>query len=157
MTFHDIERLTPVVEDLQRRGVVSAYATTSWPDHKRIERDGYHGEASYTHGFLLSAPGLTGRLTLVDPFTEDDVVNRLGYVIAFQNHHAAVHSCVLQAGDQLLRDLGSVYAGRLLGKPLPIPRRIVIKDVEVLLPVESAPEGAAAASAQPNPHSSSIA
>lgn len=133
MTSHDIERLTPLVEDLQHRGVVSTYATTSFP----WERE--DGGSEYQHGFWLTAPGLQHRALFLLPFTEDEVVHQLGLRLARQNHHAAISARLMQAGDQLLRDLGSIYASRLLGKALPVPSRVTIKDVEIPLPMAATP------------------
>jgi hypothetical protein len=135
MTSDDITRLTPLVADLQKRGIVATYATTSWPDGNTITQTEHGANISprYTHAFRLRSHALHQPLIIEQPFTEDELIRRLATAEARQNHGAAIEATYALSKDALIRDLASVYASRLLGKALPVPEEVVIKDLRVPL------------------------
>jgi hypothetical protein len=137
MTSDDITRLTPLVADLQKRGVVATYATTSWPLPDKVEFDSDYNAVAvpqgYAHAFRLRSHGLHQPLIIEQPFTEDELVRRLATAEARQNHGAAIEATYALSKDALIRDLASVYASRLLGRDLPVPSEVTIKDLRVPL------------------------
>lgn len=124
MTADDITRLTPLIEDLQARGIVATWSTTSWPLLKGT---------GYSHAFRLRSHGLVEPLVIQQPFGEDDVINRLAAAQARENHSAAIEATYALSKDALLRDLANVYRARLLGKDCPVPSSVTIKDLVVPL------------------------
>lgn len=131
MTSDEQRSLIPLVEALQKRGIISTWAMTSWPT-KPSEFPS--SSPAYRHAFWISAPGLINRLFLCEVFTEDVLVQRIALAQARQNHGDAITATMLQAGETLVRDLAAIYAGRLRGKrDLPVPDHVIIKDTRVQL------------------------
>jgi hypothetical protein len=136
MTSDDITRLTPLVADLQKRGIIATYATTSWPAGNEVTHQTQNSmniSVRYTHAFRLRSHGLHQPLVIEQPFTEDELIRRLATAEARQNHGATIEATYALSKDALIRDLASVYASRLLGKALPVPEEVVIKDLRVPL------------------------
>lgn len=127
MTADDITRLTPLVEDLQARGIVATWSTTSWPMGGLANRD------RYEHAFQIRGHRTVQLTVLTQLFTEDDVINALAATEARQNHGANVYAAYEMSREVLMRDLANVYRLRLLGKPVPVPSSVTIKDLVVPL------------------------
>lgn len=137
MTSDDITSLTPLVESLQKRNIVATWATTSWPLPAKREFDSDYNAVAvpqgYTHAFRLRSHALHQPLVIEQPFTEDELIRRLAAAEVRQIHGPAIEACFALSKDALIRDLASLYASRLLGKDLPVPNEVVIKDLRVTL------------------------
>lgn len=123
MTAAEQQALTPLLDALQARGIVS-----------RWDSD-FLGEANddLVLAFRIMAPGLSSSLLITRPFTEGELITRLAATIAHQRYADAIDHAFQPAKDSLLRDLAAVIEGRLRGKALPMPERVTIRSIDVEL------------------------
>lgn len=115
MTADELHALTPLVEDLQRRGMIASWASTSWPCFNAPP-----ASLTFDHSFLVRSPGMTQRITVSTSFTEDELIGRLARAEAREKHSAAIEAELVKARKTLIGQLTPIYEHRLRGRDIPI-------------------------------------
>ncbi len=122
MNITEYEACRHVVNALSSRGVLDQVVASSWSTPAGIE-----------HAWKIKTPRLEHAITLAHPFDEESLLVVESKAYARQQHSAAIETSFMVAKDQLLRDLAVIHRHRLMGKDLPVPAEITIKEVVVQL------------------------